>query len=119
MVHNGVVSRRHWPVIIMTSNGERTFPAPFLRRCVRFELSTPNQAFLEQIVEGYLDHVDEHDRDKIAAFAERLVAGERLAIDQLLNYLYLVTSDSSMDPTMDDTVRARLETTLLEELSGK
>ena len=38
-VHNGVVRRAHWPVIVMTSNGERTFPAPFLRRCVRFEMS--------------------------------------------------------------------------------
>ncbi len=118
-IHNGVVSRSHWPVIVMTSNGERTFPAPFLRRCVRFEIGTPNQAFLEQVVDGYLDHVKGQDRDTIAAFAQRLVAGERLAIDQLLNYLYLVTSDSAASAKMDDTVRARLEATLLEELSGR
>lgn len=43
-VDGGVVRRSHWPVIIMTSNGERTFPAPFLRRCVRFEMAVPSGA---------------------------------------------------------------------------
>lgn len=119
IVPNGVVRRTQWPVIVMTSNGERTFPAPFLRRCVRFEMSTPSQTFLEQVVGAYLDHVTEQDRATITAFAQRLVAGQRLAIDQLLNYLYLVTGESNLNVRLDDTVRAQLESTLLEELSGK
>lgn len=115
IVHDGVVRRNHWPVIIMTSNGERTFPAPFLRRCVRFEMATPTQSFLESVVDGYLDKVKGQDRKKIADFAQRLVAGERLAIDQLLNYLYLVTTDNGIDAT----ARERLESTILEELTGR
>ncbi|MFT7868332.1 MULTISPECIES: AAA family ATPase [Amycolatopsis] len=118
-VPTGVVRRTHWPVIVMTSNGERAFPAPFLRRCVRFEMSTPTELFLLQVVEGYLGNVTEQDRAMITAFAQRLVGGERLAIDQLLNYLYLVTGESDMDARLDETVRTRLESTLLEELSGK
>lgn len=115
VVDGGVVRRTHWPVIIMTSNGERTFPAPFLRRCVRYEMTTPTTAFLEEVVDAYLDKVRGKDRKKIAEFAQRLVAGERLAVDQLLNYLYLVTGDHGVDAT----VRERLEQTLLEELSGR
>lgn len=114
-VSNGVVRRTHWPVIVMTSNGERTFPAPFLRRCVRFEMATPTKSFLESVVDGYLDKVDGKNRTMIAQFAQRLVAGERLAIDQLLNYLYLVSSDNGIDAI----VRERLENTLLEELNGR
>ena len=114
-VDGGVVRRSHWPVIIMTSNGERTFPAPFLRRCVRFEMATPTALFLENVVDGYLAGVIGHDRQMITEFAQRLVAGERLAIDQLLNYLHLVTSQRGVDPA----VRERLEKTLLEELNGR
>jgi len=114
-VHDGVVRRTHWPVIVMTSNGERTFPAPFLRRCVRFEMATPTRSFLENVVDGYLDDIKGKDRKKITDFAQRLIAGERLAVDQLLNYLYLVTMDNGIDAT----VRERLESTILEELSGR
>ena len=114
-VYDGVVRRTHWPIIVMTSNGERTFPAPFLRRCVRFEMATPTQSFLEDVVDGYLDKVKGQDRKKIADFAQRLVAGERLAIDQLLNYLYLVTTEKGIDAT----ARERLESTIMEELTGR
>ena len=30
-----------FPIIVMTSNGERMFPGPFLRRCVRIDLELP------------------------------------------------------------------------------
>ncbi|HRY10864.1 MAG TPA: AAA family ATPase [Candidatus Nanopelagicales bacterium] len=115
VVDGGVVRRSHWPVIVMTSNGERAFPAPFLRRCVRFEMPRPDASFIARVVDGYLDRVEGEDRKKISEFAERLVAGERLALDQLLNYLYLV----SEDPRIDVTIRERLEKTLLKELDGR
>jgi MoxR-like ATPase len=115
-LQNGVVRRTHWPVIVMTSNGERPFPAPFLRRCVRFEMATPTESFLAAVVEGYLGKVKGKDRKKVADFAQRLVAGERLAIDQLLNYLYLVGKDGG---ALDETVREQLQATILGELSGR
>jgi MoxR-like ATPase len=114
-VDNGVIRRVHWPVIVMTSNGERAFPAPFLRRCVRYEMATPTPRFLESVVDGYLDKVEGENRKKIVEFAQRLVAGERLAIDQLLNYLYLVTSDDGVSAS----VRERLERSILSELDGR
>jgi MoxR-like ATPase len=34
-------SASHWPIVVITSNAERTLPAPFLRRCVFHRLTTP------------------------------------------------------------------------------
>jgi MoxR-like ATPase len=38
------------PIVIITSNGEREIPAPFLRRCVFCHIPDPNPARLRQIV---------------------------------------------------------------------
>ncbi|MFM6139933.1 MAG: AAA family ATPase, partial [Sphaerospermopsis kisseleviana] len=37
-IENGRVTCTHFPFVILTSNGERDFPAPFLRRCLRLEM---------------------------------------------------------------------------------
>jgi MoxR-like ATPase len=43
-IHKGRVTCTEFPFIVMTSNGERTFPPPFLRRCVRFRMPEPTPA---------------------------------------------------------------------------
>ncbi|BCJ47408.1 ATPase AAA [Actinoplanes ianthinogenes] len=113
-VRNGTVRRTHWPIIVLTSNNERSFPAPFLRRCVRFEMPTPNVAFVKDVVAGYLHDAAETERAQIEEFTERLVAGENLALDQLLNFVFLVSGEAN-----DASVRKRLKEVLLAELSGK
>jgi MoxR-like ATPase len=49
-VSEGRVSTRHHPVIVITSNGERSFPEAFLRRCVRLELRQPGPEHLRRVV---------------------------------------------------------------------
>ena len=51
----------------------------------------------------------------IHAFADRLVAGQNLALDQLLSVVYLVTGEAAPDTD----ARSRVEQILLEELSGR
>ncbi|GAA3208559.1 AAA family ATPase [Dactylosporangium siamense] len=114
-VTNGVIRRSHWPVIVLTSNGERTFPAPFLRRCVRFEIPTATESLIRDVVAGHLSGVEDRERDEIHRFARRLVEGESLALDQLLNFLHLVSGDAAPDPQ----TRERVARILLEELNGK
>lgn len=46
LVHAGVTApriseREFWPVVFLTSNAERTFPEPFLRRCLYFHIPFP------------------------------------------------------------------------------
>jgi MoxR-like ATPase len=114
-VPGGIVRRTHLPVVVMTSNGERAFPPPFLRRCVRFELPTPSESFLEEVVAAHLGDAAADEQEIIHDFAARLVEGQNLALDQLLGLIYLVTGDAA--PGTE--ARARVEHILLEELSGR
>jgi MoxR-like ATPase len=114
-VASGVVRRAHLPVIVLTSNGERTFPPPFLRRCVRFEMPTPSESFLEEVVTAHLGSAAEQQRVIIRDFAARLVEGQNLALDQLVSLVYLVTGDAA--PATE--ARSRVERIVLEELSGQ
>jgi MoxR-like ATPase len=114
-VTGGVVRRAHLPVIVLTSNGERTFPPPFLRRCVRFEMPTPSESFLEEVVAAHLGDAADQQRAVIHDFAARLVEGQNLALDQLLGLVYLVTGEAA--PGTE--ARTRVEQILLEELSGR
>jgi MoxR-like ATPase len=86
-----------FPIIVMTSNGERAFPGPFLRRCVRIDLELPDENRLIEIVTAHFNDsgVAKSQRDLIRAFAKRInpASGRqaRLAVDQLLNSVFLVT----------------------------
>ena len=40
-VSRGRVTCHAFPLVVIASNGERVFPAPFLRRCVRLEIADP------------------------------------------------------------------------------
>lgn len=86
-----------FPIIVMTSNGEREFPAPFLRRCIRLQLEMPDADRLTKIVKAHFDKTEltEPERNLISEFARRLnpESGrpEQLAVDQLLNSIFLLT----------------------------
>jgi MoxR-like ATPase len=86
-----------FPIIVMTSNGEREFPGPFLRRCIRLKLDMPDAERLTEIVKAHFDKptVTEQERALIEAFAKRLhpESGrpDQLAVDQLLNSIFLIT----------------------------
>jgi MoxR-like ATPase len=110
----GVVRRIHPPVIVLTSNGERTFPPPFLRRCIRFEMPTPSRSFLEDVVAAHLGHAARQQQEIIQDFAARLVAGQNLALDQLLGLVYLITGEAPPE----SEARLRIEQILLAELSS-
>lgn len=114
-VTGGLVRREHLPIIVLTSNGERTFPPPFLRRCVRFEMPTPSRSFLEDVVVAHLGGAAEQQQAIIRDFATRLVEGQNLALDQLLSLVYLVTGEAAPDTE----ARSRVTQILLEELSGR
>jgi MoxR-like ATPase len=116
LVTNGVVECREFPFIVMTSNGERDFPAPFLRRCIRFHMPRPTAELLQLIVGAHLGEelAERPDtQELIVDFVSKVLAGENLAVDQLLNAAHLL---SSVDPS-DDRYE-RLHELLVRELSG-
>lgn len=50
------------PIVIITSNSEKSLPEPFLRRCVYFEIPFPDAQQMEQIVASRLPALKSGDR---------------------------------------------------------
>lgn len=93
-VSRGQVRCAEFPFVVITSNGERELPPPFLRRCVRLNMQSPSAETLADIVAGHLgQHALAEGQQLIEQFLESRDYGD-LATDQLLNAIYLVTSGS-------------------------
>lgn len=95
-VTNGVVRCRAFPLVIMTSNGERDFPPPFLRRCLRLRMPNPTPEELQEIVKKHLGKTAAQQSQKLIQwFCEQVDAGSTLATDQLLNAIHLRTQEKT------------------------
>lgn len=93
VISAGHVRCRAFPVVVITSNGEREFPPAFLRRCLQLHLPAPDTDQLAAIVAAHLGRTDDpRARELIEMFRERSEREEGLATDQLLNAIYLATS---------------------------
>lgn len=93
-ISGGKVACREFPLIILTSNGERDFPPPFLRRCLRLNMRDPKRDELVKIVTAHLTDCDVSDEEVstlIDNFLTRRDKGrEQLSTDQLLNALFMI-----------------------------
>jgi len=93
----GRVRCHEFPVVIITSNGERDFPPAFLRRCVRLDLPEPDEQRLRDIVAAHLGPSALNDIDDLLReFLDRRAVGE-LATDQLLNAVFLRKGGVDLD----------------------
>lgn len=93
-IRNGRVHCQVFPFIILTSNGERDFPAAFLRRCLRLDIERPDEQKLGQIVRNQLgEDSAKQAEDLIREFHGRLAKREALSTDQLLNAVQLITQE--------------------------
>jgi MoxR-like ATPase len=110
-VKNGKVTCYEFPLVIMTSNGERDFPPAFLRRCLRINMPDPKEdAVLQRIVGAHFEteanettwtEVKQQIDPLIAEFAKELRRNKvDLATDQLLNLVYMVRK-SQLSPETD------------------
>jgi len=107
VIQDGQVRCRAFPMIVITSNGEREFPPAFLRRCIRLEMDDPDEERLASMVAAHFaDGADEHSAELIRNFLEHRSVQGSLAADQLLNSVFLATSgcytaDESWDRLLD------------------
>src|SRR5205807_2622351 len=86
-IERGRVQCRQFPFVVLTSNGEREFPGPFLRRCIRIRIDDPTESQLGEIVQAHLgDDLKTAAASLIADFAKDR---SKLATDQLLNAVYM------------------------------
>ena len=128
----GKVTCYEFPLVIMTSNGERDFPPAFLRRCLRITMPDPADSMvLENIVGAHFqreasdttwEQVKKEVDPLIVEFAQKLQSKKSsLATDQLLNLVYMVRqsqlSAGNDEQTKADELKA-LEKILLRRLTS-
>jgi MoxR-like ATPase len=115
-VEGGRVETRAFPFVVITSNGERELPPAFLRRCLRLETPKPDLDRLTSIVRAHLGQVNGTPVDElIRRFLDQREEGRLLAIDQLLNAIFLVSSEKPPEGEDWDLVRETLLRALDEE----
>jgi MoxR-like ATPase len=123
-VRNGRITCGQFPFVVMTSNGEREFPPPFLRRCVRLTIEPPGKERLAEIVGSHLKRyaaeMNPKDVDQlIDEFETSRRESREVATDQLLNAVFLTiamrdSGDRSFSAQELETLRANL----MRQLSG-
>ncbi|MEV0929639.1 AAA family ATPase [Streptomyces phaeochromogenes] len=92
LVQHGRVECLEFPVVLITSNGEREFPPAFRRRCLPLEMRTPTREQLLAIVERHLTSRPEGTEALVDLFVQRVQGGGTHALDQLLNAVQLTTA---------------------------
>ncbi|MCM2388018.1 AAA family ATPase [Streptomyces albipurpureus] len=98
-VHAGRVRCHAFPFVVMTSNGERDFPAPLLRRCIQLHLDPPRDERLAAMVQAHFGvGADELNLDLIGHFTSEDGDGELRPTDQLLNAIYLTQHTLRTEP---------------------
>jgi MoxR-like ATPase len=108
-IYEGRVQCTAFPIVIMTSNGEREFPPAFLRRCLRVKMPDPKEEALKTIVKA---HFGEDSFKKTSPEINKLVTefleeSDR-ATDQLLNVIYLLANHVSSQATDREAIKALL-----------
>lgn len=90
-IKDGSLACGEYPLVVITSNGERAFPQAFLRRCLRLTTTVPeDRADLQAIIDSHLTKPDrEALDDHVHAFLARRKGDTKLATDQLLNRIFL------------------------------
>ncbi len=119
--HTGTGVLHYFPLVVMTSNGEREFPPAFLRRCLQLEMQLPDRDKLARIVHGHLhQHIRPEHEAKIGLLIDAFVKqrGDKqgeLAADQLLNAIYLALNNVDLEHHYRD--KPALKETLWKSLA--
>ncbi|MFC8145828.1 AAA family ATPase [Streptomyces paradoxus] len=116
VVQQGRVECREFPVVVITSNGEREFPAAFRRRCLPLAMRPPTREQLLAIVESHLRTRPPGAETLVDLFVQRIEGGGMHSLDQLLNAVQL-TSDGTF--RADDGGRKILEMLLRDLAKGR
>lgn len=118
-IKKGKVICTHFPIVIMTSNGERDFPPAFNRRCLHIELGNPKTPELVKIVKSNLKIDITEDDSLLKLFIDkREEADDNIATDQLLNAIFLrskgIIKETDMDALKDNKLVEKIFKPLID-----
>ncbi len=109
-IFRGRVRCAAFPIVIMTSNGEREFPPAFLRRCLRVKMPDPKADALKAIVKAHFKGEDLKNGEKhIPELIEEFLNEGDRATDQLLNTIYLLTNHVNPESQDWEALKALLQ----------
>lgn len=112
----GQIACKQFPIVIMTSNGEREFPLPFKRRCLPLFIDQPQKKDLTAIVKAHLD-IKEEQSTQLDAYIDDFLTKRKkgqLATDQLLNLVFIMMGEKQPSEEEAKRLRDRLQTSLDE-----
>ncbi|MFN9631876.1 MAG: AAA family ATPase [Cyanobacteriota bacterium] len=137
LIREGRVICREFPLILLTSNGEREFPAAFNRRCLRLRMPEPSGdvEVLRQIVRNHLCRGIEPEKQEellkaadldLQAFAKKFKDADGspigmppdLSVDQLLNLVFVLHSGVGQAGVPDSATAEGLRDLLLQALGS-
>ena len=122
VIRDGRIVSGQFPFVVMTSNAEREFPAPFLRRCVRLTIDPPNPDELAKIVTSHLKHYKMNMtevQDLIDRFDASRKESKDVSTDQLLNAVFLTIAMRGRDGReFSEKELSELRANLMRPLSG-
>ncbi len=93
---SGEVGCCAFPIVVMTSNGERDFPPAFKRRCIRINMPNPSENNLISIVKAHMgEEYFKASKTKIDDLIKNFLEKNNVATDQLLNTIYMSTGGAA------------------------
>jgi MoxR-like ATPase len=123
-IQGGRIVCGQFPFVVMTSNAEREFPPPFLRRCVRLNIQQPTPKELANIVRSHLAQypkalASEEVSELIDKFDLRRKDNQEVSTDQLLNAVFLtVAMREQAERSFSKEELDALQENLLRQLTG-
>lgn len=119
-IHQGLVRCEEYPLVVITSNGERDLPAAFLRRCVSLRMAPPDSETLIAIIKAHFKTLREADLKEITQFCSSVIErrktqNEHVATDQILQAVHLALSGIDLQKT--DGRNGSLEEILLKSIA--
>jgi MoxR-like ATPase len=119
-IYRGRVRCCAFPIVIMTSNGERDFPPAFKRRCLRVRMPDPKKDALQTILKAHFNWDDQEFakvNGKIVPLIDEFVKEKDRSTDQLLNIVYLLAQHvSEKEPDREQLMELLLKRLSTEDL---
>jgi MoxR-like ATPase len=121
-ITQGHLECKQFPFVVMTSNAEREFPPPFLRRCIRLTIKAAEDVKrLTEIVNSHLEEWLKGREDDVKALVGAFIANaesKEVATDQLLNAVFLtIGNKDGPEKTFGPGEIEALRSMLLEKLA--
>jgi MoxR-like ATPase len=107
-VEEGHIRCDQFPLIVMTSNGEREFPPAFMRRCLHLEMKRPPLERLTLIVARHLTPDFAKEAEPIIRDFLSRQSRDQLATDQLLSAIFMTLGRSEMTAAEREAIRTKL-----------